>query len=413
MEYNKLLKVYFSHIMMALTSIFIIGGCSDNQPVKDFIPGPIQILRFTDNEDFTYLWPEIINVNGEEQTFTIRLQSIDILNSIEGKDEEAILAQIDTFHLTIYEWEGDKEIRKYYIDYSEDINQPDDFYHIWCESEEGKPVIKVSLKRNDTKEPRNVSFDAWPDIKYKGSPIFGYVLIKQEPAITEGCQFTAKIKYKDRYYTSGATNDEYGNIVYTEEDFLKVMNEIDATPNIKIMIMEDGVAYYYDDNDIKQNQPYKDILALQNDEHMNMQTRANDGFADYNWELGYFGIFEHKEFSGSKITKSFDNFDYAYDLPRLSTRNMNDKISSIALAYNGTDPLVCSVLTIWDDSDFNFGDDNRNKHRISIIASSKARITTVTDLKNIKKHNSSSSWNDCISSTAFHFGYIDSLLLDY
>ena len=107
------------------------------------------------------------------------------------------------------------------------------------------------------------------------------------------------------------------------------------------MIMGDGIVYYYDEKDIEQNQPYKDIMALLNNGQQDLSSRSNDGFNGYGQEPGYFGMFADRDFTGASITKSLTNFHYTYDLPNLGSLDMNDKISSISLAYNGTDPIVC------------------------------------------------------------------------
>ncbi|MFS6554639.1 hypothetical protein VPJ68_03895, partial [Parabacteroides distasonis] len=60
-----------------------------------------------------------------------------------------------------------------------------------------------------------------------------------------------------------------------------------------------------------------------------------------------------------QLQKGLDNFHFTWNLPNLKPYGMNDKITSIAVGYKGYDKGVCSVLTVWDDADYNSGDDYR------------------------------------------------------
>ncbi|MDE6548639.1 MAG: hypothetical protein K2L22_06550, partial [Muribaculaceae bacterium] len=381
-------------LIIPLTLCVMMSGCSyDNGIGGPPELGPIQVLHFKDNyEEFEYFCPEKINVDGEEQTLTLRLHYIDANND---NDRAEIHEAIKHFYFNIFEWDGDTENRDRTHKAQASTNHPEDFYHVWADWENGEPVVKASLKRNDTNKYRKLSIEIYPSVKYHGSSVYGYVVIVQEP-VGVNDKFNMRIKYNGTYYSSEATHDENGNFVYEDTEFADIMREIDAKSDIQTMILEDGTVYYYDTEDIARNQPYLDIMEIQETNETGLLTKANDGFADYNGELGYFAVFEHDTFSGSKIAQSFTNLHFTYDLPTYKSLGMNDKVSSIALAYNGTDSLVCSVLTIWEDADFNYGDDYRKKHRISIVATKKTPKTTVSNLKNIKMHNSSSSWNDCI-----------------
>lgn len=192
------------------------------------------------------------------------------------------------------------------------------------------------------------------------------------------------------------------------------MKEIDIDSSIQMVIMDDSTIHYYDSEDINNNLPYEDIQSLSiNNSASFLSTRA-DGFEyQENEDLGYMAIYDNDHFAGKMHYKGLTNFHFTYNIPSLKPMGLNDKITSIAIGYNGNDPIVCTVLTIWDDTDYNHGDDNRNKHRISIVASQNSPKVSLPDLKQIKKIGSSKSWNDCISCFSLHFGYIDRFLLDY
>lgn len=369
----------------------MLNGCSEEKyPV---MPMPIHAIRFTDNVDFKYLSPEEIQVDSQEQEISLRIKSISI------RPDSYITDRPDQLMFKA-------------TNLSESIS--DDFYKVREVKENGESVIKVSLKTNDTNRLRSISISIYCNLPKIENDLYGLVTIIQDPIKEDKQPLSLKIKYKGSYYISDVFIDDNGEYVYLDNEFNSVMNKINADTSIQMLIMENGSVNYYDSNDINNNLPYFDILSLQPMEYASSLTRANNGFENYNFDdLGYFGIFEHENFTGQNITKSFKTFDFTYNLPQLKNLNMNDKISSIALAYNGKNPIVCSVLTIWDDHDFNYGDENRSKHRISIVASINNPLTSISNLKTIKKINSSKSWNDCISSCSFHFGYADRLLKDY
>lgn len=227
--------------------------------------------------------------------------------------------------------------------------------------------------------------------------------------------FTLKAKYKDGWYVSETTIDKNGDYVYSNKDYEMLMNEIDMNPTAQMVLFNDSTIYYYDDEDIKNNQPFSDIQSFDDmrDNDDFYSTRAT-GFENFDEEyLGFFALYDNDNFGGKMKSAGLTNFHFTYNLPNLKPHGLNDNITSIALCYNGDDPIVCNVLTIWEDTDYNNGDENRSKHRISIIASMTNPRVTCPDLKKIKKIGSSKSWNDCISSFSMHFGYIDRLLKDY
>ena len=92
---------------------------------------------------------------------------------------------------------------------------------------------------------------------------------------------------------------------------------------------------------------------------------------------------------------------------------LNDKVSSLAVAYYAPLRDYCFVLTVWEDKNYNHGDSDRTKHRISFIANSDNPRTCVGNLKTVPCGNSSKSWNDRISSISMHFGNDGIDLKDY
>lgn len=143
-------------------------------------------------------------------------------------------------------------------------------------------------------------------------------------------------------------------------------------------------------------------------------TRAGDPFQ---WQssnaLGYCALFDDSNYTDTYMYYNLLGLNKFEDCNKMSNKNLNDKVSSLAVSYNGTNKDVCAVLTIWEDSDYNNGDNDRTKHRISVIATYDQRKVMYPDLKKIKCIGSSNSWNDRISSLSFHFGYVDSQWKNY
>lgn len=218
-----------------------------------------------------------------------------------------------------------------------------------------------------------------------------------------------KAVFKNQVYITQVCEDSKGNRTYSNPEFLDLMNVVDGMPDIEMLILADNTIYYYDQEDIKGNRPFDDVKSFKS----SYNTRSS-GFEDFDPScLGFMALYDKDNFGGSHLSKGLSNFHFTWNLPDLKNYGMNDKITSIALAYNHTDPLICAVLTIWDDTDYNHGDKNRSKHRISVVSSKNSPRVCLNNLNAIKKIGSSKSWNDCISSISFHFGYTDRLLFDY
>lgn len=239
--------------------------------------------------------------------------------------------------------------------------------------------------------------------------------IEQLDISQENCEsvFTQQIKYKGVLYTSEVRIDKDGNFTYLNRQFEQVMEEIDSNPSAQMLILDDTTLYYYDETDVLENNIYDDIISMNDENVIENSTRAT-GFENMKDEyLGFGALYDNDNFKGTKIEHGLTDYLFSYNIPNLKHYGLNDKVTSIAVCYNGPDPIICTVLTIWEDSYYNNGDDNRSKHRISIIASKSNPRVTCPDLKKIKKIGSSKSWNDCITSFSLHFGYIDRFLKDY
>lgn len=144
------------------------------------------------------------------------------------------------------------------------------------------------------------------------------------------------------------------------------------------------------------------------------QTRAVNPFVWWDASApGYVALFDDNGFADTSINFNLYNLYQSVDIPNMKEYGLNDKVSSIALGYNGNNSNVCTVLTVWEDSDYNHGDIGRKKHRLHFLASGLTRMLQIPDLRKVICHGSSSNWNDRISSMSLHFGYVDASYINY
>lgn len=294
----------------------------------------------------------------------------------------------------------------------------------WCHisdvEQDGKKLVKLDFDENDTDEIRGIR--VW--IKTPGNndsvaDFFGFCDVFQLPKDDVGIN-KIKIRYRGEIHESGYHYNE-GTLVFHDDKFSKLLDQLHSDENIGMIILDSEIVDYYDLDDenfmnftqeLDRSVPADTPVILRDD--LIMTRAANDGFQFMNsGDLGYFAMFDDSDYTGQNLHTVVTNFHNSYNLPNLSGYDMNDKISSLAVGYNGSDPKVCAVLTIWDDADYNYGDNDRKKHRISIVASHRNPKVARNNLKTIRCINSSDNWNDRISCISCHFGYYDRSLLDY
>lgn len=289
----------------------------------------------------------------------------------------------------------------------------------------GDPVrFQLTISENNTDEMRGFCMVVNGEKKEDSKIVsFGRLFVFQLPAGQKTSDVNMKIRYRGKIFESSAQIDQDGCYSYDNPEFAQMIEKLSTDPNIDMIIMDDEIVDYYDID----NPNYLEFLSSLDrpvDPNINfglrkdwpLTTRAN-GFDAWTTSTGpgYFAMYDNDNFNGKGINRTLASLGMAYTIRNLKELGMNDNITSLAVGYAGTDKNVCSVLTVWEDADFNYGDDNipRKKHRISIIASYNNPRVSRTNLKNIKKLNASGSWNDCISAISCHFGYLDRTLLDY
>ncbi|MDE5773000.1 MAG: hypothetical protein K2H86_00905 [Muribaculaceae bacterium] len=287
----------------------------------------------------------------------------------------------------------------------------------------GEPQkIVVTIPENNTGQIRGFNLCAGID---DGYPIDGMIQIYQLPkedSLADDSRFPMQIRYKGKVYSSMAEIDENGEYHYDDFEFEKMMCYLDNTPGIDAVVKDNLIVDYYDaDDPVYLNilngvdRPIDQTLSLTPVSTPLSKTRA-DGFELFTQgSIGYYAAFSDGEFKGEYLTFTPKNMHNSHNLRDLKLIGMNDKLSSVAVYYGGDLQNVCAVLTVWENGNYNFDDNNipRKKHRVSFIATYYNRKISRNSLKNVKLINASGSWNDRISALSFHFAYLDTPLMDY
>lgn len=245
--------------------------------------------------------------------------------------------------------------------------------------------------------------------------------VTQEPASENG-PFKVKIRYKNRVYTANATEQEDGTMVYDDPEFNSVLELLGTKENVETVITGgEGIIDYFDEEDLNHNPSLAKMLKpVEESENISLypvKTRTsvwNDQFPNYDENaLAFTQMFDDTNFKDTSIFSNIYEPHLCFDVIYLKDRGLNDKISSLIVIYNGDDPEMCAVLTLWEDSFFNNGDDDRTKHKINYVASYSNRTAFSVNLKSVPCINSSNSWNDRISSCSFHMGHFGSYPKEY
>jgi hypothetical protein len=285
----------------------------------------------------------------------------------------------------------------------------------------GHTMLKIELTENDTDTERALRIYAGKNIR--GGAYCGEIIVRQKTKNTEDIaeQFTYKVRYKGIVYESIAYSVN-NTITFEDSIFANFIANIESTDGVDMIIKENGIIDYIDNDDINKSPSLKSLFtrinAIRQDQIPTIKPLCSRSLTNaYQWEssssIGYFAAFDDSNYGNPEIHFSADSLSAFRDEPYLRDLGLNDKISSLVVKYSGNDSDICAVLTVWEDSNYNYGDNDRTKHRLSFIASKYNTTIEQNKLKNIKCINSSNSWNDRISSLSFHFGNYGTALKDY
>ncbi|MDE6805265.1 MAG: hypothetical protein K2J05_00505, partial [Muribaculaceae bacterium] len=279
---------------------------------------------------------------------------------------------------------------------------------------DGVLCLKVSIPANHLAEYRLFEISAIKNKDIDKHETFYYAsgLIIQDPVdpVPSEVRDLMRIRINGEIYSSEYTYNVETGYEFANPGFAEILAKVESDDRWRMVILESDIVDYIDFT----RPDIEDYLRQLSSAAFPMTRAASAGFANMGSnDIGYFAVYDNGDFKGSNICKGLTDLYSTFSIQNLKDYGMNDKISSIAVAYNYTDPNLCSVITVWDDAGWNNGDTSRSKHRLSIIASSSNRQVTYSSLKNVKCLNSSKNWNDRISSISCHFGYWGRSMLDY
>lgn len=286
------------------------------------------------------------------------------------------------------------------------------------EEDTDTPKFRVIVEENMSDKPRTLRVMFGEEHKDRGANI-GYFVVSQK-AHPDMEPFEMKIRFKGKEYSTMARLNIEEEIVMENPEFLETINRIEAIENIEAIVQEDGIVDYFDASDMALKPALArlrqsiDTSTRCNILPLEAPTRTKDAFRFMTENaLGYYALFDDHDFTDTYYGSSLTDFNEVKDIDNMKDIYLNDKVSSLAIAYNGDNPNICSVLTIWEDTYFNHGDDTQSKHRITLVASKNFPRLQWSNLKTMKCIGSSKTWNDRISSFSFHFGYYGYGLKDY
>lgn len=239
--------------------------------------------------------------------------------------------------------------------------------------------------------------------------------------------FTVHAIYKDVKYSTVAVS-KGDSLFYLNDKFNELMETIGNIPGSVSFVRNDSCTEYFDSQEefltkygIRELSE-QEKADLENVKRLNtpcpLSRSITGNYQDaYNKmesdDLIYAALFDDTYFSDTRIYIHIKDPYQIYEIPRMKSVGLNDKVSSLMVRYNMDDPDGCAILTVWEDSDFNHDDNDRTKHRTNFVATYTQRTTTVGNLKKVSCFHAHDSWNDRISSISFHVGYADSLPEEY
>ena len=351
----------------------------------------------------------------QDTTLTASTQILEIIFSPAEKYKE-ILADAEWNIQDIYLWNN--EIGDY--DFSTNLAESEpDWIKVRKVQQSNKTILQVTIEKNESFGKRGISVCIGQ--KVHNVNYIGVFKIMQKGKEEEEGPFEVKVRYKGQIHRSMATLDENEHIVYEDANFAAFMEELAQRGGIEAIARENGIIDYYDNDDVEAGaairhmmepinafpaiEPRWSSFATRSDANPYRYMNAN--------ALAYCALFDDKGYKDTHIYQNFTSLTQFYDQERMQNIGLNDKVTSLAVAYNGNDSTICAVLTVWEDTDYNHGDNNRTKHRMNFVASYYSPTMGWRNLKQVPCLTGNDTWNDRISSISFHFGHYGSYLIPY
>lgn len=280
--------------------------------------------------------------------------------------------------------------------------------------------LHIQLSKNSNTEKRGLSISIGQKGR-DGNNYIGVFTIMQKGLEEKEGPFEVKVRYKGQIHSSMATLDEQEKLVYEDADFAVFMEDLSNRSGIEAIARENGIIDYYDNDDVEAVSAIRRMMdPIETSSIIEPRWRTFATRSDANPyrymnanALAYCALFDDKGYKDTHIYQNFTSLTQFYDQERMQNIGLNDKVTSLAVAYNGNDSTICAVLTVWEDTNYNHGDNNRTKHRMNFVASYYSPTMGWRNLKQVPCLTGNDTWNDRISSISFHFGHYGSYLIPY
>lgn len=212
--------------------------------------------------------------------------------------------------------------------------------------------------------------------------------------------YTLHVIYEDKDYYSLCKIDGDSTFVLDEE--LKAFLAEMESRNFSIVAHNDStIEYCKEKEDVMPSSEISEIM-----------TKAGPVQGD----IACLDLWDDTNFRDTHREFHIKSNSELFDIPVLKDYGLNDKVSSLkiqnTMSISTATTNLIAIVTVWEDSDFNYGDHDRTKHRMNFYAAP-GQIGSYENLKKIPCGSSSSSWNDRISSLSFHIGYKYSMPTTY
>ncbi len=423
MNYFKFLRKFWigAVAIISLLTSTVFVGCGDSQQTDepDTIPSGYRVSGYYFDGFNRFSHPDsIVSADAHELTFYTK----EMRHPYHWDKAETYISLWDYEEIEGYGIKGGNAGAWKTCDFTRDGNTISyDWISVELVIEGDEYWANVSVKPNDTGKERCAQFEIIED-PYAGVTWCTYLIVTQKPVIDD-TPFEIKARYKENIYSTQAHLDNLENLIFEDVEFSEMMTVLKNRDDIECVILEDGIVDYFDKADMESNPILNALTTRASTVNAPELTRAgcpnhsenlHNGYrfmaAD---AVGYFGLFDDVNFKDTYFAKSVTSKYTVFDLPHTESAGLENKISSVALAYEATDKDVCAVLTLWEDGSYNYGDIYHKSHRISLIATPSHPHVWHSNLKKVPCLNSSKSWNDRISSCSFHFGILGRSLKDY